>query len=127
LNLITGQLSPVLGTVSKHPALKLAKYSQHSADQLPYDKSPVEHLEATYKAKYPEKDIQYWRQQVGRFGVTGAHQTNPIAELSDGLRNVSTGLSPHLFCMSIVLTTTFAAACRVRHVGTRDSSYLALG
>jgi ATP-binding cassette subfamily F protein 2 len=91
LNLITGQLSPVLGTVSKHPALKLAKYSQHSADQLPYDKSPVEHLEATYKAKYPEKDIQYWRQQVGRFGVTGAHQTNPIAELSDGLRNVSMG------------------------------------
>jgi len=87
LNLITGMLSPVEGTVSKHPALKLAKYSQHSADQLPYDKSPVEHLEATYKAKYPEKDIQYWRQQVGRFGVTGAHQTNPISQLSDGLRN----------------------------------------
>jgi ATP-binding cassette subfamily F protein 2 len=82
-------LSPVEGTVSKHPALKLAKYSQHSADQLPYDKSPVEHLESTYKAKYPEKDIQYWRQQVGRFGVTGAHQTNPISQLSDGLRNVS--------------------------------------
>lgn len=86
--MITGALSPVQGTVSKHPALKLAKYSQHSADQLPYDKSPVEHLEATYRSKYPEKDIQYWRQQVGRFGVTGAHQTNPIAELSDGLRNV---------------------------------------
>ncbi|KAJ9115953.1 hypothetical protein QFC22_005096 [Naganishia vaughanmartiniae] len=87
LNLITGQLSPVEGTVSKHPALKLAKYSQHSADQLPYDKSPIEHLEATYKNKFPEKDIQFWRQQIGRFGVTGAHQTGPISQLSDGLRN----------------------------------------
>ncbi|KAJ9091852.1 hypothetical protein QFC21_007050 [Naganishia friedmannii] len=87
LNLITGQLSPVEGTVSKHPALKLAKYSQHSADQLPYDRSPIEHLEATYKSKFPEKDIQFWRQQIGRFGVTGPHQTGPISQLSDGLRN----------------------------------------
>lgn len=87
LNLITGQLSPCEGTVSKHPALKLAKYSQHSADQLPYDKSPIEHLEATYKSKFPEKDIQFWRQQIGRFGVTGPHQTGPISQLSDGLRN----------------------------------------
>ena len=87
LNLITGQLSPCEGTISKHPALKLAKYSQHSADQLPYDKSPIEHLEATYKSKFPEKDIQFWRQQIGRFGVTGAHQTGPISQLSDGLRN----------------------------------------
>jgi hypothetical protein len=127
LNLITGQLSPVLGTVSKHPALKLAKYSQHSADQLPYDKSPVEHLEATYKAKYPEKDIQYWRQQVGRFGVTGAHQTNPIAELSDGLRNVSNGRPPYLVYIGIVFTLSLATACCIRHVGTRDSPHLAFG
>lgn len=87
LNLITGDLQPVEGTVSKHSALKLAKYSQHSADQLPYDKSPIEHLESSFKAKFPEKDIQFWRQQIGRFGVTGAHQTGPISQLSDGLRN----------------------------------------
>ena len=87
LNLITGALQPVEGTVSRHTQLKLAKYSQHSADQLPFDKSPVDHLQSLYHDKFPEKDIQYWRQQVGRFGVTGAHQTNPISQLSDGLRN----------------------------------------
>lgn len=87
LNLITGALQPTEGTVSRHTQLKLAKYSQHSADQLPYDKSPVEHLQSLYQAKFPEKDIQFWRQQIGRFGVTGAHQTNPISQLSDGLRN----------------------------------------
>ena len=35
-----------------------AKYSQHSADQLPYDMSPLEYFESTFKAKFPEKDIQ---------------------------------------------------------------------
>lgn len=57
LNLITGALQPSEGTVSKHAALKLAKYSQHSADQLPYDKSPIEHFQSVYHEKYPDKDI----------------------------------------------------------------------
>lgn len=57
LHLITGALSPVEGTISKHLGLKLAKYSQHSADQLPYDKSPVEYMESLYSIKFPDKDI----------------------------------------------------------------------
>ena len=57
LNLITGALQPVQGTISKHASLKLAKYSQHSADQLPYDKSPIEYFDALYSQKYPDKDI----------------------------------------------------------------------
>ncbi|KIJ69690.1 hypothetical protein HYDPIDRAFT_104287 [Hydnomerulius pinastri MD-312] len=87
LHLITGALQPCEGTVSKHAALKLAKYSQHSADQLPYDKAPIEYFQSLFHEKYPEKDIQAWRQQLGRFGLTGAHQTSPIRQLSDGLRN----------------------------------------
>jgi ATP-binding cassette subfamily F protein 2 len=108
LHLITGALQPTEGTISKHVALKLAKYSQHSADQLPYDKSPVEYMDAMYSIKYPDKDImvraiyvpqeewrltrlfpasQAWRQQLGRFGLSGSHQTAPIKQLSDGLRN----------------------------------------
>ncbi|KAG9097004.1 hypothetical protein FRC06_008113 [Ceratobasidium sp. 370] len=87
LHLITGVLQPVEGTVSKHSNLKLAKYSQHSADQLPYDKSPLEYMESLYKEKFPEKETMFWRQQLGRFGLSGAHQTSPIKQLSDGLRN----------------------------------------
>jgi ATP-binding cassette subfamily F protein 2 len=62
LHLITGALQPSQGTVSKHAALKLAKYSQHSADQLPYDKSPIEYFQALFAQKYPEKDImvRFW-------------------------------------------------------------------
>jgi len=87
LNLITGALQPVQGTVSRHVNLKLAKYSQHSADQLPYEKPPIEHFQSLYAEKYPEKDLQAWRAQLGRFGLSGAHQTSPIKQLSDGLRN----------------------------------------
>ena len=58
LNLITSVLQPCEGTISKHTSLKLAKYSQHSADQLPYEKSPIEYFEQLYKEKYPDKDIQ---------------------------------------------------------------------
>ncbi|KAN0061007.1 ABC transporter ATP-binding protein arb1 [Thecaphora frezii] len=87
LNLITGALQPVEGSVQRHAGLKLGKYSQHSADQLPYDKSPLEYMESKYKDRFPDKDIQFWRGQLGRFGLSGAHQTSPIRTLSDGLRN----------------------------------------
>ncbi|KAI0757918.1 P-loop containing nucleoside triphosphate hydrolase protein [Fomes fomentarius] len=87
LNLITGALQPSEGTVSRHVGLKLAKYSQHSADQLPYEKSPIEHLQSLYYEKYPDKDLQAWRAQLGRFGLSGSHQTAAIKQLSDGLRN----------------------------------------
>ncbi|KAF9254317.1 P-loop containing nucleoside triphosphate hydrolase protein [Marasmius fiardii PR-910] len=87
LHLITGALQPSEGTISKHANLKLAKYSQHSADQLPYDKSPIEYFQSLFSEKYPEKDVQAWRAQLGRFGLSGSHQTSIIKQLSDGLRN----------------------------------------
>ncbi|KAF8329913.1 P-loop containing nucleoside triphosphate hydrolase protein [Amanita rubescens] len=87
LNLITSILQPCEGTISKHIQLKIAKYSQHSADQLPYDSSPIEYFQSLFSEKYPDKDVQAWRAQLGRFGLSGSHQTSPIKQLSDGLRN----------------------------------------
>ncbi|WFD43037.1 ABC transporter ATP-binding protein arb1 [Malassezia psittaci] len=87
LNLITGALMPVEGSVQRHAGLKLGKYSQHSADQLPYDKSPMEYMEIMNKERFPDKDMQFWRGQLGRFGLSGQHQTSAIRTLSDGLRN----------------------------------------
>ncbi|KAJ7269909.1 P-loop containing nucleoside triphosphate hydrolase protein [Mycena rebaudengoi] len=87
LQLITGALQPSAGTISKHSALKLAKYSQHSADQLPYDTSPMEYFQQLFSLPFPEIDTQEWRSQLGRFGLSDAHQTAPIKQLSDGLRN----------------------------------------
>ncbi|KJA20934.1 hypothetical protein HYPSUDRAFT_203328 [Hypholoma sublateritium FD-334 SS-4] len=68
LHLITGVLQPSVGT-------------------LPYYKSPIEYFQALFSQKLLEKDIMAWRAQLGRFALSGAHQTAPIKQLSDGLRN----------------------------------------
>ena len=86
VNLIMGDLLPIRGSISRHTGLKLAKYSQHSADQLPYDKTPLQYFMDRYKEKYPGKEVAFWRQQLGRFGISGAHQTSEIRVLSDGLK-----------------------------------------
>ena len=51
------------------------------------DRSPIEYMEIMNKEKYPDKDVQFWRGQLGRFGLSGQHQTAAIRTLSDGLRN----------------------------------------
>lgn len=51
LNLVEGKIQPVEGSVQRHAGLKLARYSQHSADQLPFDKSPIEYFESLFKEK----------------------------------------------------------------------------
>lgn len=87
LNLITGMLSPVEGSVSKYAGLKIAKYSQHSADQLPYDETPLDFIQRKYKPDYPNQEVSYWRAWLGRFGISGSHQTSEIRTLSDGLKS----------------------------------------
>ncbi|TDL30197.1 P-loop containing nucleoside triphosphate hydrolase protein [Rickenella mellea] len=87
LNLLMGLLQPCPGTTPKPKSIKLAKYSQHSADQLPYDKSPIEYFDALYREKHPEKDVMAWTAQLGMIGLSGQHQTSPTGQLSDGLRN----------------------------------------
>ncbi|KAF7730249.1 hypothetical protein EC973_002492 [Apophysomyces ossiformis] len=85
LKLMSGELVPTSGRVQRHTALKLGKYSQHSADQLDMDLSPIDYM----KRKFPQESTEtdFWRRQIGRYGLTGAHQTSPIEHLSDGLKS----------------------------------------
>ncbi|KAI8063458.1 P-loop containing nucleoside triphosphate hydrolase protein [Gongronella butleri] len=85
LKLMSGELVPTSGHVQRHTSLKLGKYSQHSADQLEMDLSPIDYM----RKKFPQEgsDLDFWRKQIGRYGLTGAHQTSPIYKLSDGLKS----------------------------------------
>ncbi|KAI9018653.1 P-loop containing nucleoside triphosphate hydrolase protein [Phycomyces nitens] len=85
LKLMSNELVPTEGRVQRHTSLKLGKYSQHSNDQLEMDLSPIDYM----KKHFPHESTQtdHWRQQLGRYGLTGAHQTSPIAHLSDGLKS----------------------------------------
>ncbi|RUS76774.1 hypothetical protein EGW08_015451 [Elysia chlorotica] len=83
LKLITGELIPSDGLIRRHSHLKIGRYHQHLGDQLDLDLSALEYMMKCY----PEiKDREEMRKIVGRFGLTGAQQTCPIRNLSDGQR-----------------------------------------
>jgi ATP-binding cassette subfamily F protein 2 len=85
LRLMTGKLSPREGSVSRHTHLKLGLYSQHSAEQLDLTKAALDFV----RDKYPHisQDYQYWRQQLGRYGLTGESQTALMGTLSEGQKS----------------------------------------
>ena len=85
LKLMFGDLTPSEGEVRKHMHLRIAKYHQHSTDQLNLDQTPLEYM----AAQFPEKKIELegWRSRVGRFGVSGDMQTQPIRMMSDGQKS----------------------------------------
>ncbi|KAF9379205.1 hypothetical protein CPC16_010866 [Podila verticillata] len=84
LKLMTGELTATRGRIQRHMQLKLGKYNQHSADQLDMEVSPIDYL----RRRFPDmqQDTDFWRQQIGRYGLTGSHQTSPIGHLSHGLQ-----------------------------------------
>lgn len=85
LKLISGDVSPSAGHVTRHTHLRLGRYYQHSVDQLDLDATPVEYL----KRRFPhfELDLDMWRRKLGQFGITGPQQMQPIRRLSDGQRS----------------------------------------
>ncbi|EON66581.1 ABC transporter ATP-binding protein ARB1 [Coniosporium apollinis CBS 100218] len=85
LRIFTGKLSPTRGTVSRHTHLKLGMYSQHSADQLDLTKSALDFVRDKYASK--SQDYQYWRQQLGRYGLSGESQTALMGTLSEGQKS----------------------------------------
>lgn len=85
LKIFTGQLSPTGGTVSRHTHLKLGMYTQHSAESLDLTKSALDFVRDKYASK--SQDYQYWRQQLGKYGLTGESQTALMGTLSEGQRS----------------------------------------
>mmetsp|Transcript_18608 Transcript_18608/g.39106 ORF Transcript_18608/g.39106 Transcript_18608/m.39106 type:complete len:612 (-) Transcript_18608:836-2671(-) len=84
LKLVVRELDPQEGQVSHKSGLRIGRYHQHSADQLDYDKSPIDYLKSVYPNLHD--NLQSWRSEVGRFGITGNAQLEPIRQLSDGLK-----------------------------------------
>lgn len=85
LNLFQGKLTPQAGRVIKHTHIKLGVYSQHSAEQLDLTKTPLEFVRDRFS--HISQDYQYWRGQLGRYGLTGEGQTSQMATLSEGQRS----------------------------------------
>ncbi|KAF2638870.1 hypothetical protein P280DRAFT_64340 [Massarina eburnea CBS 473.64] len=85
LRIFTGQLSPTRGVVSRHTHLKLGMYTQHSAESLDLTKSALDFVRDKYSST--SQDYQYWRQQLGKYGLSGDSQTAKMATLSEGQKS----------------------------------------
>ncbi|KAF1957650.1 hypothetical protein CC80DRAFT_491719 [Byssothecium circinans] len=85
LRIFTGQLSPTKGSVSRHTHLKLGMYTQHSAESLDLTKSALDFVRDKYAST--SQDYQYWRQQLGKYGLSGDSQTAKMATLSEGQKS----------------------------------------
>lgn len=85
LRLMTGKLSPTGGQVSRHTHLKMGVYSQHSSEQLDLTKSALDFVRDKYADK--SQDYQYWRQQLGKYGLSGESQTALMGTLSEGQKS----------------------------------------
>jgi len=85
LKLMVGDLVPTDGRVNRNPHLRIGRYHQHSADILDLAKTPLEFM----RDKFSEfnHEVETWRGIIGRYGITGHHQTSPIGIMSDGLKS----------------------------------------
>jgi len=100
LNLLTGALEPTGGEVIINRKLKMAKFNQHTHEQLDLAKNPCELL----MSLHPGMKLDEARRHLGRFGITGKIQLNKIETLSGGQRSrvvfaILTLEEPHILMM----------------------------
>jgi len=88
LKLMTGELMPTEGTISRHMHLSIGKYHQHSVDVLKPEMMTLEFFQHMYpnNEKF-SRDVEEWRAFIGRYGITGKMQTSKIGHLSEGQKS----------------------------------------
>ncbi|PPQ89417.1 hypothetical protein CVT25_002183 [Psilocybe cyanescens] len=85
MNLLAGELKPIVGEVKKHHRLRIGYFSQHTVDQLDLSVSALQHLAKSF----PDIVITEGeaRSHFGSCGISGDPVTRPIRTLSGGQRN----------------------------------------
>jgi len=112
LKLLVGDIVPTEGSISRHSHLRFSYYNQHSEDQLDLSLSPIEFMSRRFnkgiviagKKDRVQLDFKGWRQQLGKFGITGDRQTAKMYTMSDGLRTrvvfcLLALLNPHILLL----------------------------
>ena len=86
LKLMTGEITPTKGSVTRHSALSIGKYHQHSVEVLNREMTCLDFFMTTYPNVHPmfKRDIDEWRAFLGKYGIAGKQQTTLIGELSEG-------------------------------------------
>jgi ATP-binding cassette subfamily F protein 2 len=85
LKLMLGEIPATQGDVKRHLHVNIARYNQHSNDQLDPEKTVLDFVRSNFPDRKWEE--QEWRTQVGKYGIGGGLQTTKIGELSDGMKS----------------------------------------
>ncbi|XP_013413453.1 ATP-binding cassette sub-family F member 3-like [Lingula anatina] len=83
LKILLGDLSPTKGFRHIHRNLKIGYFSQHHVDQLDMNQCSVEVL----ASKYPGRNTEEYRHQLGSFGLSGDLAMQPVVSLSGGQKS----------------------------------------
>lgn len=82
--LMCRELEPTSGYVAKNAHLTIARFHQHFVDQIDMNLSPLEYM----ASEFPEIiQPQPFRAALGRMGVSGQIQMDPMKTLSDGQKS----------------------------------------
>jgi len=85
LKLMTGELQPSAGNITRHSHISIGRYHQHSMDQLDDDATVLEFFQKTFpETPTFKRSEEEWRAYIGRYGLTGKQQSTKIGMLSDG-------------------------------------------
>ena len=75
LKLMTGDITPTKGTVSRHSHLSIGRYHQHSVDVLDNGATVLDFFMHTYPNTLTfKREMEEWRAYLGHYGITGIHQ-----------------------------------------------------
>ncbi|KAG7341788.1 ABC transporter [Nitzschia inconspicua] len=81
IKLMTGDLLPTKGAVKKNMHLRISRFTQHFEEKLDLSMTPLDF----FKQKVmPEEPIERIRPLLGRYGCTGAQQSQVMDQLSAG-------------------------------------------
>jgi ATP-binding cassette subfamily F protein 2 len=92
IKLMVEEIRPTEGEISRNQKLRIGYYNQHSEDVLDLMLSPIAFMQSLFpdgldvNGTMKIMDVENWRSQLGRYGVRGPDQTNPMYTMSDGLK-----------------------------------------
>ena len=79
--LICGDLQPTKGQVKKNSHLKISRFTQHFEERLDLSYTPLDYFK---QVLMPTESIEKIRSLLGRYGCTGAMQSQVMNQLSAG-------------------------------------------
>ncbi|TEB39145.1 P-loop containing nucleoside triphosphate hydrolase protein [Coprinellus micaceus] len=83
IKLLTGELKPMAGHVTKNGRLRIGYFAQHHLDTLDTSMTPVQFL----ASKFPGRTEQEYRSHLGNFQISGMTGLQLIGTLSGGQKS----------------------------------------